>query len=322
MRKRPGGILIFLFIVYFGADCQESDYGPGYQTILINNPAFAGSESDGILRLSYYNYYPGNNYNLNSVFVSYDTFIPALHGGAGFYLSDDYLGGIINDMHGGFSYSYHFQADKNIFINAGLNAAFYHRSFNSGNIILPDQIDPLLGVVFAPGETIVDRARTVVDIGAGFLIIAGKYSGGFSLSHLAEPDLSGTGNPDERLKRKLTMNFSTLFDINKKMQLISRPVFFCEVQGDWMTAGAGATIESEVIAFNAMLLANKAKDIDLQAGFSIKKGIMIFFYNYRFNISSENRLLPLSLLHQAGMALSLNYVDKRKIIKTINFPKL
>lgn len=322
MRIRLGGTLMFLFAVYIGADCQESIYGPGYQTILINNPAFAGSESDGILRLSYLNYYPGNNYNLHSVFVSYDNYMPFIHGGTGFFLSDDYLGGIINDMRGGFSYSYHFQADKNIFINAGLSASFYHRGFNRSNIILPEQIDPLKGIVYPSSETIINRGRTVLDIGTGFLLIAGKFLGGFSLSHLAKPDLSGIGNSEERLKRKMTINISTALDINKKIQLVARPVFFCEVQGDRMMAGAGGTIESGIIAFNTMFMVNKAIDIDLQAGFSLKKGSMLIFYNYCFNISSENRLLPMSLLHQAGLAVSLNNVDKRKIIKTINFPKL
>ena len=46
------------------------------------------------------------------------------------------------------------------------------------------------------------------------------------------------------------------------------------------------------------------------------------YYNYRFNIVSGNNLLPLSLLHQTGLAFSLNNVEKRKTIKTINFPKL
>jgi type IX secretion system PorP/SprF family membrane protein len=322
MIKRLQGILLFLLAVNIGADCQESAYGPGYQTILINNPAFTGSESDGILRLSYLNYFPGNNYNLHSVFVSYDTYMPLIHGGAGFFLSDDYLGGIINDMRGGFSYSYHLQADKNIFINAGLSASFYHRGFNRNNIILPDQIDPLNGVVYTSGETIVNRGRTVLDIGAGFLLITGKFLGGFSMSHLAKPDLSGTGNSEERLQRKMTLNISAKFDINKNIRLAARPVFFSELQGDRITAGAGGSIESNIIAFSTMFMFNRAKDFDLQTGFSLKKGVVLVFYNYCFNIASGSRFLPISLLHQAGLAVSLNNVDKRKIIKTINFPKL
>jgi len=322
MTRRLPGILLLLSVAFSVADCQESSYGPGYQTVLVNNPAFAGSESDGILRLSYLNYYPGNNLNLHSVFVSYDAYMPLIHGGAGFFLSDDYLGGIVNDMRGGFSYSYHFQAGKKLFINAGLSASFYHRGFNISNVILPDQIDPLGGVVYPSGELINNRGKTVLDIGTGFLFIAGKFLGGFSLSHLAAPDLSGSGSSEERLKRKLTMNISAAFDISKKMQLVARPVFFGEIQGERMIAGAGGSIESNIFALNSMLLVSKAKDIDLQAGFSLKKGKILVFYNYCFNIVSENRLLPMSLLHQAGLAVSLNNVDKRKIIKTINFPKL
>jgi hypothetical protein len=37
---------------------------------------------------------------------------------------------------------------------------------------------------------------------------------------------------------------------------------------------------------------------------------------------SGNKLMPLSLLHQTGVAFSLNNVEKRNLIKTINLPKL
>lgn len=322
MRLRTGCILFLLFSGFNITLCQETGYGPGYQTILINNPAFAGSQSDGILRLSYLNFYPGNNYNLHTLFVSYDTYLPLIHGGAGFFLSDDYLGGIVNELRGGFSYSYHLQANKNTFINAGLSASFYHRGFNRGNIILPDQIDPVSGVSYPSAETIGYRGRTVLDLGVGFLVVAGKFLGGFSLSHLTSPDLSGTGNSAERLNRKLTLNISSEINAGKKKQISIMPVLFGEIQGDLMTAGVGGSFGSNIIALNSMLLINKAKDIDLQAGFSVRAGILQLFYNYCFNIKSENRLLPLSLLHQAGVAVVLNNVDKRKIIKTINMPKL
>jgi hypothetical protein len=46
------------------------------------------------------------------------------------------------------------------------------------------------------------------------------------------------------------------------------------------------------------------------------------YYNYQFNLKSGNSLIPLSLLHQVGLAFSLNNVEKRNAIKTINFPKL
>lgn len=85
---------------------QDTGYGPSYQTMLAGNPALAGAEGDGTLRLSYLNFYPGKGYNLNSFFVSYDSYIPAAHGGGGFWLSNDIQGSIINDLRGGLSYAY------------------------------------------------------------------------------------------------------------------------------------------------------------------------------------------------------------------------
>ena len=67
MAERVIIILLAVFLTTLAIEGQETTYGPGYQTVLINNPAFAGSEGDGILRLSYLNFYPGNNFNLHSV---------------------------------------------------------------------------------------------------------------------------------------------------------------------------------------------------------------------------------------------------------------
>lgn len=323
MFKQLSQILLFILIIPVQTIAQETDYGPGYQTIMLSNPAFTGSEGDGMLRLSYLNFYPGNNYNLHSVFLSYDSYMPVIHGGAGFYLSDDYLGGIINDIRGGFSYAYHMQAGKNTFINAGLSASFYHRGYSFGNAILPDQIDPLEGVTLPSGEILSTPGFTVFDIGAGFLYSAGKMSGGFSISHLAEPYLlSSSGLTAEKLKRKYLLHLTRQFFQNNNNKLKVQPVLLFESQGGFFTTGTGAVFEINSLSFNAVVLANSKNNLDIQTGFSIKTGIIFVFYNYRFNIVSDNKLLPLSLLHQTGVAFSLYNVDKRKIVKTINFLKL
>jgi type IX secretion system PorP/SprF family membrane protein len=316
--------IIFLIFVLFSLSVagQETDYRPGYQTVLINNPAFTGSEGDGTLRLSYLNFYPGNSFNLQSFYVSYDTYMPALHGGAGFYIADDYLGGIINDLRGGFSYAYHFQADKNLFINAGLIASCYYRGFNNGSIILPDQIDPLNGASLPSAESIAEKGRAVFDLGTGIMIMSGRFFGALALNHLTTPDLGGHGLQTDRIKRKLVLDLSGTFDLDKTHEILARPVIMAEMQGSYLSAGAGGSLENKSLSISTVVMMNSMKDIDLQAGCSFKKGALIFFYSYRFNIASGNGMLPVSLLHQAGLTYSLNNVDKRKIIKTINFPKL
>jgi type IX secretion system PorP/SprF family membrane protein len=315
---------IFLIIVFIPAECfgQNNYPWPGYQLMMINNPALSGSEGDGVLRMSYLNYYPGNNFNLHSVYLSYDSYFPVLHGGAGFYLSDDYQGGIVNDLRGGISYSYFLQAGKDLFINAGLCGSFYHRGYNFDKAVLPDQINPLGIVSFPSSESLAASGQTAFDISAGFLFITGNIFGGFSINHLTEPDLSSAGSSDERLKRKFLLHLSGDFSLKKVKNLRIQPQFFMGLQNGYLSGGAGAAMAVNYLSINALLLSDNADNLNLQAGFSFKTGRLSIFYNYRFNILSGNKLMPLSLLHQTGVAISLNNVEKRNLIKTINLPKL
>jgi hypothetical protein len=94
------------------------------------------------------------------------------------------------------------------------------------------------------------------------------------------------------------------------------------MQGSFINGGAGAAIGSKYLAINAVILADNGKNLNIQTGFSFTAGRISVYYNYRFNAVSGNKLLPLSLLHETGLAFSLNNVEKRNTIKTINFPKL
>ena len=301
---------------------QETGYGPGYQTMFMSNPALTGSETDGTLRLSYLNYYPGKSYNLHSVYASYDSYFTEIHGGAGFYISDDYLGGIVNDMRGGLSYAYFLQAGKDFYINAGLSASFYHRGYSFGNAILPDQIDPLGVVSFPSGESLPASGRTVFDLGAGFLFLAGNIIGGVSVNHLAEPYISETGRGYDKLKRKLLVHLAGDFGLSKQSEIKIRPLAVMEIQNKFITGGPGVVFESRFLSFNTLLLVNNENEIDIQTGFSLETGKVITFYTYRFNIVSGNNLMPFSLLLQTGLSFSLNNFDKRKSTKTINLPKM
>jgi len=314
-----------IFFIFFLPECclgQDIDQGPGFQTMMIKNPSLAGCGGDGELRLSYLNYYPGNSYNLHSVYLSYDSYFQKLHGGAGIYLADDYLGGIINDIRGGFSYAYFLQAAKDLFINAGLSASFYHRDYSFENAVLPDQIDPLGGVSLPSSETLASTGKTLFDIGAGFLFMSGKFAGGFSINHLAEPDLSSTGFANERLKRKLLVHLSADLALTKTQSLNFDPLMYIGVQRGFVDGGAGFALESKYLSVNAIVLVDNVKNLNIQSGFSFNVGRIAFYYNYRFNVVTGNNLLPLSLLHQTGLVFSLNNVEKRNTVKTINFPKL
>jgi type IX secretion system PorP/SprF family membrane protein len=323
-KLKPFLIIIFLFFSFFRLCIgQDIDPGPGYQMMMINNPALAGTDGEGNLRLSYLNYYPGNSYNLNSVYFSYDSYFPVLHGGAAMFITNEYEGGIINDVRGGLSYSYYLKAGKDLFINAGLSASVFHRGYNFKGAVLPDQIDPVGGVTIPSSETLVNGGKTVFDIGAGFLVTSGNISGGFSVNHLAEPDLSSQGESvTNKLKRKITAHVSADFDLKNDLNMKLQPLAFMEFQDDYLGGGAGAAFSIKYLAINLLILGDNGNNLNIQSGFSLVTGRLSIFYNYRFNIVSGNSLMPFSLLHQTGLAFSLNKVDKRNIIKTINFPKM
>ena len=322
MVKKAYPVLILIMLLSSSVAAQEIEYGFGFQTILRDNPAFSGSEGDALLRLSYINHYPGKNLNLQSFFLSFDSFIPVLHGGLGGYVSNDYLGGIINDLRGGFSYSYHLQADRDFYINAGLSASFFHRGLNRGNIVLPDQLDPLNGITLPTGEVLDIHGHTAFDIATGVMVFAGKYFGGLSISHLAQPDLTGNGLDVEQLKRKYQTYVAGVYNLGRNRDIRIIPVITAELQGDRISSGAGASLEASLITINSLLITGDEGDINLRSGFSIMKGTTGIYYNYTFNISSRNSLLPFSLSHQVGLSISLYNVDKRKTIKTIKFPNL
>ena len=315
-------LLIFILLVPGAVFSQEIDDGPGYQFMMINNPSLAGSEGDGALRLSYLNLYPGNNYNLHSVYLSYDSYFPDLHGGAGFYLINDYLGGIMNDINGGVSYSYNLQAGEDLFINAGLSASVYHRGYNFEKAIFPDQIDPLGGVVYPSSEILSAEGKTVFDIGTGILFISGKFFGGVAVNHLTEPDLSVNTSSNDNLKRELLFHINGDFVLSEAREISINPLIYITLLDNYFFGGTGASVGSKYLSINALVLGSKNGDVNIQTGFSVKTGKISFIYNYRFNINSASLSLPLSLIHQTGIAISLNNVDKRKIIKTINYPKL
>lgn len=299
---------------------QETLYGPGFRTMHMDNPALSGSSDDGLLRISYLNFYPGNKYNLHSFYTSYDSYFEKLHGGAGVWISDDYLGGIINDTRLGLSYSYALQAGEELFINAGLSASLFHRGLNFSGAVLPDMIDPLGGAVFPTGETLIPSSRTVFDVGSGLLFMFRNFFGGISVSHLSQPDLS-EGTRTERLKRKLQLTASWDIGLNEKRTFRLRPSGFLEIQANDFSVAAGSSLETKTLAVNLILVSDNLKNVDLQAGFSLNAGRIGLFYSYRLNISSGNVLMPLSLLHQTGLRFSLNTVNKRNV-RTISFPEM
>lgn len=322
MRNSTRIIMLVFFAFCEAVSGQETCYGPGYQTIVMNNPAFAGSEYDGTMRLSYMNFYPGNNYNFHSFFISYDSYFEQLHGGTGAYIASDHIGGIMNDLRGGLSYSYFLQAGKELFINGGLSAGFFHRGFNFNDAVFPDEIDAMGGITMPTADLQGRQNSTVFDVGTGFMFIYRNISGGLAITHLSGSDPGGSGSPEQRLGRKLFVHLSADLGMKRWSGVRLIPAGSFELQGDYHSVAAGAVVESNNLSVSGMMIMENSAGLDCQAGFSLRLERMSLFYSYRFNISSESRVTPFSLMHQTGLNFRFNNVEKRIKGRTINAPDM
>ncbi len=322
VKRRLIHIAIAVMFVSTALRAQETFDGPLFQSLLIHNPAYSGSEVDGTARTLYMNHYPGNNYNLHSVYLSYDSYIPVLHGGAGIYIADEYFGGIVNDIRAGLTYSYFIQAGRDLYIHSGLSASVFHRGFNFGAAVFPDQIDAVAGVIYPSAESFGSAGKSAFDLGAGFLVNYKGHFGAFSVSHLTQPDISEAALSVDRLMRKYNLEIAGRFRAGNSDKRFIRPLLQASYQADYLSASAGAAFESNNLSLSTVLLWNNAHSLNLQCGFSVTISDLSLFYNYRFNITAEGARLPLSLMHQTGLSFRINKIEKRNNISTIILPKL
>ncbi|MBP7730246.1 MAG: PorP/SprF family type IX secretion system membrane protein [Bacteroidales bacterium] len=322
MGKRPTVTILLLCTFLSTAKCQSWFSNPGFQSIIIVNPASAGAESDGILRMSFKNQYPDCGFGLYTASVSYDVYSSFLHGGLSGYVLNEYLGGVINDTRGGFSYSYHLKAGREFYVNAGLGAAIQNRAINRQKIILPDQIDPLMGAALPSSDFPETRGRVFFDIATGFLVTYRNYTGSFSINHLTKPDIEGSGSTESILKRQFSIYIFSTFYLDSRQTWQVKPLFCYESYGKNLLFAGGTVLTAGILSLNTLIMTNNVGDINMHTGLNFKKRKFLFFYNYCFNLSSANEMLPFSLYRQAGISINLNSVDKRKTINTINIPEL
>ncbi|MBS0012156.1 MAG: PorP/SprF family type IX secretion system membrane protein [Bacteroidales bacterium] len=314
-------ILCFTLSGYY-VEAQDYESLSFYYNPVQANPALAGAEGQGKLRLVYRDYYPGKGLNIHSISCSYDSFLENIHGGYGVYLSENILGGLINDLRGGAAYSYHLRASREIFINAGFMASFIHRSMDAGKLILPDQIDPLLGPVLPGTEIIASQSRMVFDAGIGFLITYRDYHGGISVNHLFRPDISGRGPEEARLNRRYSLHAGSVFYPWANDWSLS-PGIILNFQNNNATAATGLSLGYKDLSVNILPFFNPRTGLSfVQTGLHVETGRFELGYNYNFIPLGNDALQPFTLSNQVYIAISLNNVEKRDLIKAIKYPKM
>jgi hypothetical protein len=307
--------------MFVGATGQTG-IDPSVSSMIVGNPGMAGVQGGGKLYFSYKNIYPGNRYNIYNLRAVFDGFFEGIHGGASFFVTNDKMGEIVDDLNTGFSYSYHFRAGDDFYVGAGLSASLFYRGYDFSGAVLPDQIDAVMGVVYPSGEIFVNRNIMRPDISSGVVLMFGNYYAGFSVAHLTQPSISGTDYGETLLRRKLIANFGGEIGLNDDVGLILRPVSAVGLGKELFSATLGASLEIPQLSVNSLLMYHNNDYLDLHLGVTATAGTVTLYYNYLFNILSYNNIFSVALHHQVGLSIGLYSVDKRKSFKTMNFSKI
>lgn len=311
-------VMLFTCRALVAQDAEGTMY---FSNLLLSNPAYTGASDNSSIIMSYRDYYPGYGFGMGSVWGSWDSFFEPLHGGVGFNVFESRLGNILNDLRMGGTYAYHLRAGKDFYINAGFIATMIHRSINTDGLILPDQIDPLLGPVLQSGEVIEDMSRTMFDTGIGFLIIYKAYNAGFSVNHIATPDLTGRDTESSSLARRFSTHATASFELKNGIKL--DPLMAVNWQSDVVNGSAGIVAAYKVLSINLLTHFDSRSGINaLQAGLFVEKGSITLGYNHYFNPFRNQNTTPFSLSAQVTVKVRLYSVEKRDMAGTINNPNL
>ncbi len=301
---------------------QDTESFSFYYNPVQSNPSLAGSEGPGKLRLMYRDYYPGKGLNLYSINCSYDSYLEKIHGGFGFYVSENMLGDLLNDLRAGAAYSYHLRASRDLYVNAGFMASVIHRGIDAGKIVLPEQIDPLMGAVLPSGETIASGSRTVFDAGLGLLFAYRDYHAGVSVNHIFKPDISGSGLEESDLGRRFSMHGGAVFYTgNQDINIM--PAFIVNIQNSNLIGAFGASVGYKSVVVNVLPFFDLRRGLSfIQSGLHLETGKIELGYNYNFIPLRTDRIMPFTLSNQVYIAIGLYNVEKRGVISTINYPKM
>lgn len=313
-------LLTTFFLLRVTVCLMHGQYVAGFATGNGKNPSFAGIEGDGNLRITYQSFFPGGGYNLNAYHLSYDVFIEPLHGGAGIAVSSDHSGGILSDTRARFAWSYHLRATRELYVFAGISAGLIHRYFNSSKLVFPNQIDPLNGAVLPAGETINYPSSLYYDMGAGFTILYKTTFLSFDASHLFKPDLSNSGIQGADLARIYTVQAFSRHNLGgDELSLV--PYAELVAGGKEYRLAAGSALEYNSLVISVLWL-KSAIGNSIQTGLSMQMERFSVNYAFRFLAADGGNGIPFGLMHQAGLRMSLNIVDKRYLVKTIKLPEL
>lgn len=224
MKKLQRILIISALLLFAGQGVKAQDvvFSQFYANPLYMNPAFAGAKVCPRICLNFRSQWPSLVSAFTTASVSYDQYIDNLHGGIGAIIMTDRQGdhGALSTSMASVMYAFRFQAAREVWVNAALQAGVVNTSLDWENLRFPDMIDEVNGytrqtAAQAPEETNV----WYLDFNAGALAYGPWWYAGFAASHLTQPSNGFYGVT--KLPIKLTGNLGALINIAEEKRRTS-----------------------------------------------------------------------------------------------------
>jgi len=323
--------LLFVVMVFLctGLNGQDTYFSQFYSSSLCLNPAFAGTAQMGRFSASYRNQYPTLGTSYATYNAAFDTPVDLLQGGIGLNIMNDVQGGgIMNRFSVDGIYSYALVVNREITINAGLQASYMLRSLRVNDLIFPDGLDGSTGLYTGPGELLSNRSTGYPDFSVGFIGYARTWYAGLAMHHLARPNISFSKNYREPLPRKYTVHGGIYIYIFEKKfgreAVRLNPNLVIIQQGSQRQVNLG--LEALRNGLYSGIWFRQRRDFGLStamvvAGYEHER--FRFGYSYDFNVASPWKSNVGMGAHEVTFLYTFEYKSsQKKEFKAIKCPKI
>jgi type IX secretion system PorP/SprF family membrane protein len=325
IQKKQWFCLILLVFVTSVGLTQDPEFSQIYPGLLRLNPAFAGTGGRGRVSAIYRNQWPG----LSSAYITtgafYDQPVEFVHGGVGLQIINDSQGGnTFGWSSAALIYSYHLQASKDIFILAGFQTSLNQWSRSVNNLVFPDMVDPVGGIINPTSEVIAGNNKLYPDFSVGFLANYKDMIAGISIDHLAKPVVSLSDSYKSQLSRKWSLFIRNSFRFSGSPAdgfYISPGIFFRSQQKSEIIK-YGFTVGYDYIHIGTWI----SHDLDvtmnlLTLGLAMEISSLGISYSYDFAPWRTDLPMPVTGAHEFSLSVYLSGDKKNRNVKAINFSK-
>ncbi len=308
--KLFGMPILVCFLLFNASFCYAQDpiFSQFYAAPIYLNPAFTGSHNGHRTVMNVRSHPLPDVNNISTFNFSFDSMIPALYGGVGFFATSDYIGNMLWGNTLGLTYAYHLQLNRDWFVNFGAQAGYYRRDIRWSRLIFA-----------APGQAPPSQDwKHALDFATGLLIYNDRFYGGLAFHHLNQPTI-GLFENDHRLMLKHTLHVGMYFNLDSPGRIYTQssnyyisPNIIFQIQDPFIRINYGAYVGLDRVVTGAWLRQDLSNSNTLVFLLGLKMERIQIGYSYDHSFSGFTDVRH--SVHEISLTWLLDRDDRTRMI--------